>query len=248
MESLTKWIMACAVLALPLAANAQLNSNTTNVSLSATLNESLLITLNSGATQSITSLTPAAVNSFSGGPANVTTSWVFKPGRTAVALYAYFDSPTTAMLHTDTQNTADIPAAAIKAQLNGAGAYNGLGNSLVSTFGGTATGLQLFSQSITGTTKNSNRTDTIALELDLSGPAYGQDMTQLPARHLHWNDTHPGAGHSGNSMTTLNHKSKGNRSSPFRFLLCPDRTRRDRLHGIKAKPAKSLMDLCSRAG
>ncbi len=189
MKSLTRWIMACAVLALPLAANAQLNSNTTNVSLSATLNESLSVTLNSGATQSITSLTPAAVNSFNGGPANVTTAWVLKPGRTAVALYAYFDAPTGAMLHTDSSNTVDIPAAAIKAQLNGAGAHNGLGNSLASTFGGTATGLQLFSQSITGTNKNSSRTDTIALQLDLSGPANGQDMTQLPA------DTYTGTMH-----------------------------------------------------
>ena len=189
MKSLTKWIIACAVLALPLAANAQLNSNTTNVSLSATLSESLSITLNSGATQSIASLTPAAVNNFNGGPANVTTAWVLKPGRTAVALYAYFDSPTSALLHTDPNNTTDVPAAAIKAQLNGAGAHNGLSNSLVSTFGGTATGLQLFSQTITGTTKNSSRTDTIGLELDLSGPANGQDMTQLPA------DTYTGTMH-----------------------------------------------------
>ncbi|MBZ5722400.1 MAG: hypothetical protein LAO03_18670 [Acidobacteriia bacterium] len=189
MKSLTRWIMACAVLALPLAVNAQLNSNTTNVSLSATLNESLSVTLNSGNTQSITSLTPAAVNSFSGGPANVTTAWVLKPGRTAVALYAYFDSATAAMVHTDSGNTVDIPPAAIKAQLNGVGAHNGLGNSLASTFGGTATGLNLFSQSITGTNKNSSRTDTIALQLDLSGPANGQDMTQLPA------DTYTGTMH-----------------------------------------------------
>jgi hypothetical protein len=180
--------MACAVLALPLAASAQLNSNTTNVSLSATLNESLSVTLNSGATQTITSLTPSAVNNFNGGPANVTTAWVLKPGRTAVALYAYFDTPT-GMVHTDSGNTVDIPAAAIKAQLNGAGAHNGLGNSLVSTFGGTATGLNLFSQAITGTNKNSSRTDTITLQLDLSGPANGQDMTQLPA------DTYTGTMH-----------------------------------------------------
>lgn len=188
MKSLTKWIMACAVLALPLAASAQLNSNTTNVSLSATLNESLSVTLNSGATQTITSLTPSAVNNFNGGPANVTTAWVLKPGRTAVALYAYFDTAT-GMVHTDSGNTVDIPAAAIKAQLNGAGAHNGLGNSLVSTFGGTATGLNLFSQAITGTNKNSSRTDTITLQLDLSGPANGQDMTQLPA------DTYTGTMH-----------------------------------------------------
>lgn len=188
MKSLTRW-MACLVLALPMVASAQLNSNTTNVSLSATLSESLTVTLNSGGTQTMSSVTPAAVNNFTGGPANVTTAWVLKPGRTAVALYAYFDSPTAAMVHTDSGNTVDIPAAAIKAQLNGAGAHNGLGNSLASTFGGNATGLQLFSQSITGTNKNASRTDAIGLQLDLSGPANGQDMTQLPA------DTYTGTMH-----------------------------------------------------
>ena len=189
MKQLTKCILACATLALSLAANAQLNSNTSNVSLSATLNESLSVTLNSGGTQTVAALTPSAVNSFTGGPANVTTAWVLKPGRTAVALYAYFDSPTSAMVHTDSSNTIDIPAAAIKAQLNGTGAHNALGTSLASTFGGTATGLNLFSQAITATNRNTSRTDTITLTLDLSGPANGQDMTQLPA------DTYTGTMH-----------------------------------------------------
>jgi hypothetical protein len=83
------------------------------------------------------------------------------------------------MAHTDVNNTVDIPAAAIKAQLNGAGAFNALANN--TPFGANGAGLQLFSQSITGSNKNANRTDTVALELDLSGTANGQDMTQLPA-------------------------------------------------------------------
>jgi hypothetical protein len=156
-----------------------MNSNTVDVTLQATLNETLTVTLNSGGSQSIASLTPSAVNAFTGGPVNVTTAWVLKPGRTAVGLYAYFSSATAAMAHTDVNNTVDIPAAAIKAQLNGAGAFNALANN--TPFGANGAGLQLFSQSITGSNKNANRTDTVALELDLSGTANGQDMTQLPA-------------------------------------------------------------------
>jgi len=179
MRSFTRTILICAVFALSLSAFAQTNSNTVDVTLQATLNETLTVTLNSGNSQSIASITPAAVNTFSGGPVNVTTAWVLKPGRTTVGLYAYFNSATAAMAHTDTSNTVDIPAAAIKAQLNGAGAYNALANT--TPFGASNAGLQLFSTSISGTNRNATRTDTVALELDLSGTANGQDMTQLPA-------------------------------------------------------------------
>jgi len=179
MRSFTKVLLICAVFGLSVSAFAQLNSNTVDVTLQATLNETLTITLNSGNSQSIASITPAAVNTFAGGPVNVSTTWVMKPGRTAVGLYAYFNSATAAMAHTDPTNTVDIPAAAVKAQLNGAGAYNALSNN--TPFGAAGAGLQLFSTTITGTNRNATRTDTVALELDLSGTANGQDMTQLPA-------------------------------------------------------------------
>jgi hypothetical protein len=162
-----------------LSAFAQLSSNTVDVTLQATLNETLTVTLNSGNSQSIASITPAAVNSFAGGPANVTTAWVMKPGRTAVALYAYFNSASAAMTHTDTANTVDIPSGAIKAQLNGTGAFNALANN--TPFGPNGAGLQLFSTNITGTNRNASRTDTVALQLDLTGTVGTQDMTQLPA-------------------------------------------------------------------
>jgi hypothetical protein len=179
MKLITRSILICAVFALSLSAFAQTNSNVVDVTLQATLNETLTITLNSGNSQSIASITPAAVNAFTGGPVNVTTAWVLKPGRTAVGLYAYFSSATAAMAHTDVNNTVDIPAAAIKAQLNGAGAFNALSNN--TPFGANGAGLQLFTAPITGTNRNATRTDTVALELDLSGTANGQDMTQLPA-------------------------------------------------------------------
>ncbi len=179
MRLMTRCALVCAVVVVSMSAFAQINSNTVDVTLQATLNETLTLTLNSGNSQSIASITPAAVNTFSGGPASVKTAWVLKPGRTAVALYAYFNSAASAMTHTDTNNTVDIPSGAIKAQLNGAGAYNALSNT--TPFGANGAGLQLFSTNITGTNRNANRTDTIALELDLTGTVNGQDMTQLPA-------------------------------------------------------------------
>jgi hypothetical protein len=150
------------------------------VQASAQTSDSLSVQINSGSGLSISSLTPGAVNSFSGGPVNVTTSWTsLKNGRTVVNLYAYFVSATSALVHTDSQNTTDIPSAAVKVRMNGFGAYNPL--SSATPFSASASGLLLFSQSINGTNKTSSRSDTIELQLDLSGPANGQDMTQLPA-------------------------------------------------------------------
>jgi hypothetical protein len=169
----------CAAFALSLSAFAQTNSNTVDVTLQATLSETLTVTLNSGNSQSIASITPAAVNAFTGGPVNVTTAWVLKPGRTAVGLYAYFNSATAAMAHTDATNTTDIPSGAIKALLNGAGGYNALVNTV--PFGGANAGLQVFSTNISGTNRSATHNDTIALELDLTGTVNGQDMKQLPA-------------------------------------------------------------------
>ena len=62
MRLFTRSILICAVLTMSLSAFAQLNSNAVDVTLQATLNETLSITLNSGNSQSIASITPAAVN------------------------------------------------------------------------------------------------------------------------------------------------------------------------------------------
>ncbi|HYD16523.1 MAG TPA: hypothetical protein VEB03_00805 [Candidatus Nanoarchaeia archaeon] len=153
------------------------DSNTVDVSLQATLPESLTLTLNSGGIQTIASLSPGALNAFPS-PVNVTTSWVLKPGRTSVALYAYFDSATSALVHQDPANSVDIPAGAVRVQIN-AGAFQPLTNSV--PFGAANAGLQLFNVAITGANRNVSRTDNLNLELDLSSNVNGQDMTQLPA-------------------------------------------------------------------
>lgn len=141
--------------------------------------DSLTVMINSGASQSITSLLTGTTNNFSGGPLSVTMSWnSLKPGRTAVALYGYFDSANAALSHTTAGNTVDIPAAAVKVRIDGVGAFNPF--SSVIPFTGTASGQLLITQSISGTNKSGNRTDSFDLQIDLSGFANGQDMRQLP--------------------------------------------------------------------
>jgi hypothetical protein len=141
--------------------------------------DSITVLINSGASQSILSLVSGTTNNFSGGPLSVTTSWSsLKPGRTSLALYGYFDSATAALAHTTAGNTVDIPSGAIKVRINGVGTYNPF--SSVVPFTGSASGLLLFNQSIGGTNKSGNRTDSFDLQVDLSGIVSGQDMRQLP--------------------------------------------------------------------
>lgn len=136
--------------------------------------ESLSVQINSGSSLSITSLTPGAVNSFSGGPVSVTTSWSsLKSRRTAVALYTYFSSATSALVHTNSLNTTDIPSSAIKVRMNGSGAYNPLSNT--TPFTAAASGRLLFTQTIYSGNRTSSRTDALDLQLDLT------TLPQLPA-------------------------------------------------------------------
>ncbi len=143
---------------------AQLNSNNATVTLNAVLPESLTVTVNSGATVNFTlaANTPGNAGSTTTG---ITTAWVLKPGRTSVAIWAYFNSSTQALLHQTAGNSTDIPSAAVEIQDGGSGPFNALTN--VSPFNAAASGLQLGSSiAITGANKNSSRTDTLAYQID----------------------------------------------------------------------------------
>ena len=145
-------------------AMAQLNSNVGTVSLNATLAESFTVTVNSGAAVNFTLGANTAANAGSTST-GITTSWVLKPGRTSVAVWAYFSSATQALLHQTSGNTTDIPSAAVKIQVGGSGAFNALTN--VSPFNAAASGLQIgTSVAITAANKNSSRTDTLAYQID----------------------------------------------------------------------------------
>ena len=152
---------------------AQINSSTGTVILTANLSESLTMTVNSGSAVNFTLAPNTAANTGSA-TTNITTAWVLKPGRTTVAVWAYFTSAPSALVHQTAGNTVDIPSSAVKIQVNGAGLYNAL--TAVSPFNATASGLQIgASIAITGANKNSSRTDTLAYQIDTTV------VPQLPA-------------------------------------------------------------------
>ncbi|PYT42505.1 MAG: hypothetical protein DMG45_09585 [Acidobacteria bacterium] len=154
-------------------ASAQINSNTGTVTLNATLSESLTVTVNSGSTVNFTLAPNTAANAGST-TTGVTTAWTLKPGRTAVALWAYFGSATAALVHQTAGNTVDIPSSAVKIQVGGAGPYSAL--TAVSPFNAAASGLQIGSSiSITGANKTGSRADTLAYQIDTTV------VPQLPA-------------------------------------------------------------------
>ena len=162
-------VLSMLLLGMTVAASAQ-NSNVANINLSASLSESLTVSL-SGANVNFT-LTSGSASNAGDTTISATTSWVLKPGRAFVKLYAYFDSSTIALAHTDAANTSDVPSSAVEVGVNG-GALTPVSSTVA--FGAANAGLQLFNQSITGANKTSNRTDTLAFNVNLGS------LTQLPA-------------------------------------------------------------------
>jgi hypothetical protein len=133
-------------------ATAQLNSNINNV------------TVNGGSPINFTLVPNTAFNAGSA-TTSITTAWVLKPGRTTVAVWAYFGSATQALVHQTVGNTTDIPSAAVLIQYNGSGPFNALTN--VSPFNAATSGLQLGPAiAIKDYNKNSSRTDTLAYSID----------------------------------------------------------------------------------
>lgn len=149
----------------PAASWAQLNSNIGTVALSATLPESLTITINSGGAVNWPALQANTAAQAGSTTTSVTTAWVLQPSRTAVAVWAYFGTAATALLHQTAGNPTDIPSSAVKIQVGGAGAFNALTN--VSPFNAAASGLQIGATiSTTPGNKAGTRTDTLAYQID----------------------------------------------------------------------------------
>jgi hypothetical protein len=163
-------ILASVVLFSALFASAQsLNSGAQPIALNAQLAESLTVSLSANAVN-FTLATGSATNA---GSTNVTatTAWVLKPGRTQVTVDAYFASAAAALTDGAGNN---IPSSAFKVSDNG-GASSPLVNTVA--FGAANAGLRLATVAITGANKNSNRTDNMAFNIDLSGGT----LPQLPA-------------------------------------------------------------------
>lgn len=143
-------------------ARAQLSSSEATATLTAVLPESLTVillpnavnfTLTSGSASNPGNLTIAA-----------TTTWTLAATRTNLSLYGYFSSDTAALVHTLPTNTIDIPSSRVEVSVNG-GANAAFDQSV--PFSPNA-GRELFAQPITLLTASGTRTDTLALNINLS--------------------------------------------------------------------------------
>lgn len=157
------------LLAATMASAQALNSGAQAITLNANLQESLTLALSANAVN----FTLAAGSANNAGSTNITatTTWVLKPGRTAVGVYAYFANAAQAL----GDGAGDfIPSSAFFIADN-AGASTALTNTVA--FGGANGGLQLANVAITGTNKSASRTDIMAFNINLSGGT----LPQLPA-------------------------------------------------------------------
>ena len=151
--------------------SAELSSNTASVALNATLGESLTV----AATPST-----VAIPLLSGGtaigssPVAITTTWILSASRTAVTLVGYFSSATAAL--TDGAATpSNIPSSEVLGQMTTGTPTAFTAFTQTSPLGAAGAGLTLFTQNLSGTNRNANRTDNLNLEINLAS------QPQLPA-------------------------------------------------------------------
>ena len=163
-------VATLAVFASKAYAQAGLTSNIETVSLSASKSTSLTVTVNSGASQTIASITDNAVNNFPSA-VNITTAWDINPTAASVTLVGYFSSSAAAL----SNGTFNIPTSQVKGRVQTAGAPNAptsftaFTQNAVATVGTASGSLTLFSETISGANKKSTRTIDLELQLDLTG-------------------------------------------------------------------------------
>ena len=143
------------------AAQAQISSNPVNVTLNATVDDSIAITVSASNVSFI--LVPGTGPTAGAPTVTVTTNWKLRPGGSpTLSLYGFFASSTTAL--TDGAGD-DIPSANVRAGVNGGApaAFTQTG-----PLGAAGASLQIFSLSITGVNKTGTRNDTLDLYINLT--------------------------------------------------------------------------------
>ena len=163
-------VTALTIVTAKASAQAGLLSTVATVSLSAVKSPSLTVTVNSGGTQSISSITDNATNDFPSS-VNITTAWDVNPSAASVSLVGYFTTATAAL----TNGTFNIPSSSVKGKVTTAGApgapaaFTAFTSNAVGAAGTAGGSLTLFTETITGANKAANRTIDLALQLDLTG-------------------------------------------------------------------------------
>jgi hypothetical protein len=149
-------------------AECQLNSSASTVLLTGTLVEAL----------TVVALPPAVAFNLSAGGVStgtpsvvVATTWILGPSRTNVKVYGYFSTSTAAL----TDGAGDnIPSADVLGQVTTGSPATMTAFTQTGPFGAAGASLLLVSQAITSANSTGTRSDTLNLEIQLSG-------TQLPA-------------------------------------------------------------------
>lgn len=145
-------------------ASAQLNSNEATVALTAELPESLTVQVLPGSVNF--TLTGGSATNPGNLPVAVTTSWTLALTRSAVTLLGYFSSATAALQHTSVLSTVDIPSSRVEVSVNG-GANQAFDQTVA--FGAANAGRQLMTQAVGVLTIVGQRTDNLALNINLFG-------------------------------------------------------------------------------
>jgi hypothetical protein len=146
----------------------QLNSSAATVALSATLTESLTV-----------SVTPATVNFalISAGSANgsstvaMTTTWTLAASRSNVVLVGYFSSATAAL----TNGSSNIPSSAVYGTVPSGTPTTATAFTQSGVVGTSGAGLTMFTQALSIANYTSTRTDNLSLLINLAA------LPQLPA-------------------------------------------------------------------
>jgi hypothetical protein len=157
-------VLAALVSAEAAHAQAGLTSSVQTVQINATKNPVLTVVINSGGTQTIGALTDGTTNNFAS-PVNVTTTWDLGAATASVALVGHFATPASALAN----GASSLASSLVKGSVNG-GAYNTFTGNAVGGVGTAGGSLTIFSQTTpTPASRSSNRTDNLALQLDLTG-------------------------------------------------------------------------------
>jgi hypothetical protein len=143
-------------------------SGISSVALSASVDESLTLTVPVGAVDFGT-LIPGGPPAAGSPSVPITTSWVLKPNRGNVTLMGYFD--TTDALTDIGPPAAHITTSQVLGKVTGAGpgsptTFTAFTGGPVDTVGTAVASLQLFREPISGTNKVKSRTDTLDLEIN----------------------------------------------------------------------------------
>ena len=152
-------------------AQGQLNSNTSTITLNATLAESISV-----------SATPTTVsfNLVAGGvatgsvPVAITTTWVLASSRANVVLNGYFASATAA-LSGSASPVVNIPSSEVFGLMSTGSPTTFTAFTANTALGPTGAGLLLFTQALSISNRNANRTDNLSLQINLTA------QPQLPA-------------------------------------------------------------------